>query len=1044
MAAASFPSQKPKWADLSILRQGTLPARAHFLQYTSKGDALSHDSSKAQSVLLSGKWKFDLAGSPFEAPEDITSADFKTTSWKDIDVPGIWQLQGFGKGPQYVNMQYPFHVDPPHPPYENNETGTYVRTFEVPKSFSDQQLRLRFEGVDSSASVFLNGKELGYSQGARNPFEFDVTDAINHSGTNTLGVQVYQFCDGSYLEDQDQWRFSGIFRDVHLVAFPKEHIQDFQVKTLLDEKYEDATLSVSIEVQGSGDVKFELSEPSASTPLAESTQNVKDSKATFEIPVKNPHKWTAETPYLYDLVLTYGKQVIAQRIGFRKIEIKNSIYLVNGQKVVFRGANRHEHHPLLGRAVPYDFMKADLLLMKRHNINAIRTCHQPSDVRLYDLCDELGIWLMDEADVECHGFSQIEEMALPEPERSWPYWDKKLLLNKINGRYTSDNPEWTASYVDRAHQLVSRDKNHPSIVMWSLGNEAFYGSNFQAMYDAIKSVDDTRPIHYEGDLECETVDLYSRMYPSVEEIVSYAEKEGEGEKEKLPLILCEYVHAMGTGPGAIKEYIEAFYKHPSLMGGFEWEWANHGLLTKTADGKDEFYGYGGDFGDVPNDYNFVMDGMLYSDHTPNPGLLEYAKAIEPVQVLGGDVEKIQIVNRYDYIDLGHLRATLTVVGDGLKQEVGEVTIPTVSPGQTAELKLPKLDPSTWKTETYLELAFSLADTTSWAPAGHVVATGQVRVKGPTPFATPAQAPSPLTITTPTKTTLHITAEKSSFTFDLVHGKLTSWLKKSSNTELIHSSRGPELTIYRALTDNDRPQDGADWLTNMVNLASTHSRGLKYTPSSSTSDTHTVTITVESLIAPPVLSWSIATTTTYTISSSGTLKIHIRGLPAGKNLPRTFPRFGFEFAIPTQFDTVEWFGRGPGESYSDFKESQKFGNYKSTVNGLWVLKEFPQETANRTDVRWVELASPSGLLKSRETIKASFGEQNGFSFHASHFETGDVDKATHPFELEKLKKEYVVLRLDGLHHGIGTGSCGPKTREEYALGNGEFEFEVLLE
>ena len=1041
---SSFPVQKPKWADLSIIHENTLPPRSAFYNYTNKPDALTYDPTKSQSVLLSGKWKFHLAPSPFETPEGFIDPGYDVSSWHDIVVPGIWQLQGHGKGPQYVNVQYPFPVDLPNPPFDNNETGCYTRVFEISNAFSDHQLRLRFEGCDSAASVFLNGKELGYSQGSRNPFEFDVTDIVNSSGKNTLAVRVYQYCDGSYIEDQDQWRFSGIFRDVRLIAFPKERIEDFHVRTVLDEKYRDATLSISVDVTGNAELQLQLLDADRQIVVT-SSETAKNGRINFQLQVKDPHKWTAETPYLYHLVLSYGGQVVPQRVGFRKIEIKNGVYMVNGKKVVFRGANRHEHHPQFGRAVPYEFLRNDLLSMKEHNINAIRTCHQPSDPRLYNLCDDLGLWVMDEADLECHGFSIVEEMALPEKYQTLPYEDKKKMLNKINGKWTSDNPVWTDAYVDRARQLVSRDKNHACVVMWSLGNEAFYGRNFQAMYEWIKSYDETRPVHYEGDLEQDTVDVYSKMYPKIEEIVEYAAR---AEKKK-PLVLCEYIHAMGNGPGNIKEYIDAFYQYPSLMGGFEWEWANHGLKTKTADGE-EFYGYGGDFGDIPNDSNFVMDGMLYSDHTPSPGLLEYAKAIEPVQVVEGEDAKVLIINRYDFVSLDHLRCHWSLIGDGFAQEGGELDIPSLSPGNSSELKLPPLDVSSFKSETYIDLSFSLAERTDWASSGHVVARSQIQLKPPVPLPPPttfSSTSSPISLSNPTPTSLQITTPSTTWTFSLAQTRLTSWLKDNSRVELLHNSRGPKITIYRALTDNDRPADGADWLSKHVNLAVSSTRSVTYTHDPSTS---TVTVNTKTRLAPPVLSWSIDTISTYTFTSAGTLRIHVHGTPRGKNLPSTLPRIGLTLALPSTFTKISYFGRGPGESYIDKKLSQHFGNYTATtVDDLWTPYEYPQESSNRTDVRHITLSTsastpPSPTSSNPISMKASFGSQPGFSFQACHYETADVDAATHPHELEKKKKDYVVLRLDARHHGLGTGSCGPKTLEKYALKCQEFEFEVLLE
>lgn len=528
-------------------------------------------------------------------------------------------------------MQSNNRADKIQVPFDDNMTGSYLVEFSVPSNFSNSQLRLRFEGVDSAFHLWLNGKEIGYSQGSRNPSELDITNHVK-DGKNTLAVRVYQWCDGSYIEDQgestpcifqrrrfsfaiDQWWLSGIFRDVFLLAFPKEHIMDFHIQTLLDEQYIDATLSVSVDMEGVKDVSIKLLDSDKFTVIAQDTISASTGSVSFSLDVANPRKWTAEDPYLYHVVLTLGGQVIAQRIGFRKVELKDGLFLVNGKRIVFRGVNRHEHHPTKGRAVGLELLRHDLLLMKKSNINALRTSHQPNDYRLYDLADELGLWLIDEADLECHGFDSIHEVALPPEEQAKSFEEKKVITYGRAGKWLSDNPEWENSYLDRAKQLVQRDKNHASVIIWSLGNEAFYGRNFKAMYKWVKEFDPTRLVHYEGDTEAETTDCHSLMYPKISEIVNFANN-WDGKK---PLILCEFAHAMGNGPGSFKEYIDEFYKHPCLQGGFVWEWANHGLLTKNADGA-EYYGYGGDFGEPVHDYNFVMDGLITSDHTPGKSL----------------------------------------------------------------------------------------------------------------------------------------------------------------------------------------------------------------------------------------------------------------------------------------------------------------------------------------------------------------------------------------------------------------------------------------
>ncbi|KPI35494.1 Beta-galactosidase [Cyphellophora attinorum] len=1049
--SGTFPSKKPDWSNLEVIHRGTLPARAYFHIYNDEASALQAFSSRACTLNLSGTWRFLHSKSPFSAPQGFESPDFDTSSWSDIQVPGHWQLQGWG-APHYTNINYIIPVDPPNVPFDDNQTGSYVRNFTVPPEFVDQQLRLRFEGVDSAFHVYVNGNEVGYSQGSRNASEFDITKFVSHKVDNILAVRVYQWSDASYLEDQDQWRFSGIFRDVALHAFPDFRVEDFYVQTALDDDYKDATLKVNVLTSGTGTLALRLIDPRGQ-PVAAEKKEVTGSSTTFSIKL---FRWATHS----------------QNVGFRRVEIVDGIYKINGRRIVFRGTNRHEHHPSHGRAVPYDFMKRDLLIMKQHNLNAIRTCHQPSDPRLYHLADELGLYIMDEADLECHGFGQIAEAALLKDvkKRDLDFQQRKELTQSSAGSWTSDNPAWKHQYVDRAHQLVSRDKNHPCVVMWSLGNEAFYGCNFQSMYDHIKSIDQTRPIHYEGDFEAKTVDLYSQMYSSVDNIIKFAQVESFTK----PLVLCEFVHAMGNGPGNIKEYIEAFYKYPRLQGGWVWEWANHGLISKDLKTGEEFMAYGGDFGDEPNDYNFILDGLMFSNHTPTPGLTEYAKAIEPVQVLGYEDGTATIVNRYDIVTLDHLGCHAYIVGDGIRHDLGVVEIPSdVQPHTQTHVKLPAFDASQLsRGDIHLQLDFFLREGRSWAPAGHIVASSQLQVRDPQPLLSAlkdTQDPAPQV--EQSAHNLQVTTANSKFTFSLASGRLTSWIKDS--VELIHAQMGPTLTLSRALTDNDRPQDGQ----------------------------------VSARLAPVVLSWSFALTTTYQIHANGAIHITCSGKPEGANLPETVPRIGFEMALPAAFDTVSWYGRGPGESYKDKKLSQHFGNYTSSVDDLFVDYEFPQENGNRTDVRWVELSSSSlaasssaalatatqaantafnaaqGMFKnlsrratdlmspsatqptapeqsptlqpkpaaepstsssSKPSLKASFGAAPGFSFNASHYTSADLEKAKHPFELKPLKRDYVVLRLDADHHGLGTGSCGPKTLDEYALKTAPFEFELVLE
>ncbi|KAJ3989097.1 glycosyl hydrolases family 2, TIM barrel domain-containing protein [Lentinula detonsa] len=1037
-----FPTTQPDWNNLKVLQRNRLPHRASFFSYRNEEDALTYNEALSTAISLNGTWKFYLVNNPLNSPDDFYSPSFDTTAWGNITVPGMWQLQGFGR-PQYTNTVFPFSVSvksdgTPSIPYEGNHTGCYARRFSVPTEWREDLIRLRFEGVDSAFHVFCNGKEVGYSQGSRNPSEFDITSLLHFDSENTLAVRVYQFCDGSYIEDQDQWWLSGIFRDVWLISFPVNHIADIQVQTHLDGDYRNATLTTKVDtITGSSiPVTIKLLEQSQSLMTSKKETDV-TSSTSFTLSVSNPSKWTAETPYLYHLIVRTPHQVIAIRVGFRTTELKDGVFMVNGQPVIFRGTNRHEHHPQFGRSVPHDFLRADLLLMKKHNINAIRTSHYPNHPRLYHLADELGFWVIDEADLEAHGFADIEEAALGPDKDNLRGKERQNFFYDLASKWTTNNPAWEEAYVDRAQQLVYRDKNHPCVTLWSLGNEAFYGRNFQAMYDWIKAYDPTRLVHYEADRKAQTVDILSQMYSSVDTIIAYA----EDPVSTKPLVLCEYVHAMGNGPGAIKEYIDAFYKYPLLMGGFVWEWANHGLLTKTKEGK-PYYAYGGDFGDQPNDGNFVLDGVLFSDHTPTPGLLEYKKAIESVQIISGSENEIEIINRYDFLSLDHLKCEWEIVGDGYVRPGGEVIIPQdIKPGQTAILAIAnEVKMSNLPAEGYLTVKFTLKEATSWAPAGHEVANGQIRLKS---YVFPSQTSSsyistiyktissfntyPFLVTQQDRMLLVI-GPGSKWTFEMTSGHLVSWVKGGKN--MLCSP--PIMDFYRALTDNDRPQDGMQWIEKRLHQTNDHFKSISWKTTHSDAEVSVVT-----RIAPPVFEWSVDTTTTYTFSPSG-VRIKVHGIPQGINVPDTFAHIGLTFQMPPEFNTVRWFGRGPGESYRDKKLSQMFGTWEATIDQLFTNYEFPQENGNRTDVRWVSISS------GEKQLKAIFPFGEGGNFCASHYTTEALDSSRHPFELEEKRLENVVLRLDFAHHGLGTGSCGPKTLDKYALKAEEFSYEVWLE
>ncbi|KAF2630794.1 glycoside hydrolase family 2 protein [Macroventuria anomochaeta] len=1036
MTSGAHPADLPDWNNLKVLHKGTLPVRAYFHNYASEADALTYDVSKSKTHSLSGTWKFEHAYSPFEAPESFEAPSYDTSKWSDIAVPGMWQLQGFGKGPQYTNVQYHIPVDPPNVPFTENETGSYVRKFSVPEDLKSGQIRLRFEGVDSAFHVWVNGKEIGYSQGSRNPDEFDVTPVVDKDGENTLAVRVYQHCDGTYIEDQDQWWLSGIFRDVFLVGFPSEsRIENVFAQSLLDSSYTNAELKVKVSTTGTGKVSVKLLDAENQTIASEEADANTGSTTDFSISVKDPLKWTAESPNLYHLVASLDSaQHVAHRIGFRQVEMKDGLIKVNGKRVVFRGVNRHEHHPQSGRTIPLDFLKRDLLTMKQHNVNAIRTSHQLNDPRLYELADEMGFWVIDEADLECHGFECIADSALDAKERALPFRERQLLTRAKAAEWTTNNPDWTDSYVDRAEHLVKRDQLHPSIIIWSLGNEAFFGQNFKAMYNHIKAYDDSRPIHYEADIYAETMDMYSRMYPPIDEIIKFA----EDKTKTKPLVLCEFIHAMGNGPGNIKEYIDAFYKYPTLQGGFAWEWANHGLLTKDKQTSEEFYAYGGDFDEEVHDGTFVMDGLVNSDHTPNAGLVEYKKAIEPVQLLEFDEKKAKFINRYDFVTLDHLTLQYSTVSEsGAEAKTGSIEIPAgIAAGQTFGIDLPEVGGS--EGEVLLSLSFQLKSGTPWLETGFEVATAQVLVIPTSSLKVSSASGGKLDVDTTSRNIIKITGGKSTWTFNTLHGTLTSWSRDS--TELI--SKAPELDFFRAPTDNDIPQDGWDWNDKKLHLAKPFTRKVEW----SQPGNGELQVTVHQRIAPPVLSWSIDSIILYTFRADGSLSIRVNGIPQGENLPRTLPRIGLVTELPSQFQNVEWFGRGKGESYRDSKLSQPVGKYSvSSVDELWVNYEVPQESSNRTDTRWVKVGDGKrSLLAQFVDVKNDSKDRRTFDFQTTHYRMRDVAEAKHPHELRKKKRDEVVLRLDSEHHGLGSGSCGPRTLDEYALLTEPFKFEILLQ
>jgi beta-galactosidase/evolved beta-galactosidase subunit alpha len=950
------------WENHLLPHRNRLPARACLLP----DDAVS----------LNGVWKFHYAASPAEAP----GPDADASGWAELPVPSCWQMHGYGR-PHYTNHQYPFPVDPPRVLSEN-PTGSYRRSFHVPAEWSGRRVILRFEGVDSFFVLWVNGVEIGMSKGSRLPAEFDIT-AVVRPGQNDLAVRVCQWSDGSYIEDQDMWWFSGIFRDVTLLGLPAAHIWDVAVQAGMDGKW-----SAHVNTVGEGRITARLLAADGKTVARRSGKNIGGQLA-------NPRLWSAEDPYLYTLVLTFAGQTVRVPVGFRTVAIKGRMFYVNGVAVKLKGVNRHEHHPDLGRTMPVSVMIADILLMKRHNVNAVRTSHYPDDPRWYELCDQYGLYLIDECDLETHGFHFLKWQNNPPAV-----------------------PEWEAAFVDRMDRMVRRDRNHPSVIIWSLGNEAHYGANHAAMARHARQLDSTRPIHYEGDYNLRCTDIYSRMYCKLEDcrkILAGKEtlKHWLGaditpeQYGQAPFVLCEYAHAMGNGPGGLKEYWDLIYAHDEFMGAFVWEWIDHGIRKRDAAGR-EFFAYGGDFGDEPHDGNFVCDGLVFPDRQPSPGLLELKKVTEPVKV-EREGDQFRITNRYDFIGLDHLLAGWTVTDAGQVVASGTFKLPAIPARKSKLVTIPFTGNG-----DYLTLQFTLATDNVWGQRGHEVAWAQ--------FALPTKPALRSIVTGPVQVeATTVTGHEFALSFDPHRGVIIDWQWRGQ--KLLQA--GPRLNLWRATTDNDRGWHGGAkaWNENLLHLLQHRLDSFEMTSDGAV---------VRTRIAPPVRGFGIRCEYRYTVAGNGELQIAVHGVPDGE-WPCPWPRIGLAMTLPLAYRQVEWLGRGPGESYRDTKQAQRFGRWQADVDELFTNYVLPQENGNRTDVSWVSFTNLAGL---------GFRARGVPNFSAHRFTPQDLEAARHTNELTP--RNEVIVHLDWQHHGIGTASCGPGPWPEHEFNAQEFRFAVTLQ
>lgn len=999
------------WENHQIDGINRMPARAHFLTFQSKEKALLNNNRYTHAFKnLNGVWKFMFLDAPEYSPEGFFNSDFDVTKMDDITVPGNWQLQGYGKM-HYSDLWYNFPINPPYVPTEN-PTGIYKRTFFVEESYRDKKIIIRFCGVDSAYHLWINGKEVGYSKVARNESEFDITDIIRVGEENDVTVRVYQWSDGTYLEDQDMWWESGIFRDVELIGVPKDGINDYKVIADLDDEYKNGIFKVEAFLRTTKEVNvtFELVDAGENTVFTK-TVVAKEGKACIDEVITDVNHWTAETPYLYKLFMTVEDdgqivEVIPQNVGFRNIRLNGETFLVNGVAIKFKGVNRHDYSPQNGRVVSREEIEKDIILMKQFNINAIRTSHYPNSYYLYDLCDEYGMYLIAETDLECHGF-----------ELTGDY------------KWITDDPSWELAYVSRMTRMIERDKNHPAIIFWSLGNESAFGCNFRKMTDVAHEMDPTRLVHYEGDFDVESADVYSTMYTWIENPKKPYLMKDIIEKSKKPHVHCEYCHAMGNGPGNLKDYQDLVYAHDKLQGGFVWEWFDHGIESFTESGE-KYYRYGGDFGDDPSNKDFCIDGLIMPDRTPSPGLYEYKKVIEPITTTAVDIQKgiINLLSRYDFANLDRFNLVYKVMEDDVILQTGFMAVPSIEARANKDITLP-YDLSAIKVKPgahyYVNISYQLREDTNYASSGHELATAQFEL----PLYKEGIVVRPEGILNVEKehTTLHVKGANFSLDFNLVNGNLMNIVRDGMQV----LSKGPRLTLWRAPISND--MEIIDKLKKVYFLHLEHEVVMNI-------DYHMegniLKVEVDTINSTTNSAWHFKTKYVYTVCPSGDILIDVEGTPSGRVdlAPDMLPRIGVSMHLDKSMEHVRYFGMGPGENYADSKEAAQMGLYANTVDGLFTNYVIPQENGNHMGCKWVSMTNDRGmgLLASTE---------GDFNFSASWYEDKDLDDAKHTCDL--VKRDYIVFNVDYKQNALGTNSCGQWQLDKYRAKFEDFKLSFRL-
>ena len=1000
------------YENLSVLHENTMPARAYYIPASKRMDNLvEHREESDRMQLLNGTWKFQYFNSIYDIQDSFFEKNYDTENFDEIQVPSVWQMAGYDTH-QYTNIRYPFPFDPPYVP-QDIPCGAYVHTFEYSRDEKAPKSFLNFEGVDSCFYVWINGSYIGYSQVSHMTSEFDVTDVLQ-DGTNTVAVLVMKWCDGSYLEDQDKFRMSGIFRDVYILKRPKQAISDYHIKT----RIEDMLAKVEIEMKFYSPLNVKISIEDRNGAVVALGSIAEEGKAVLEI--ASPELWNTENPYLYKLILETENEVIVDHIALRKIEIKDQVIYLNGQKIKFRGVNRHDSDPVTGFTINTEQITTDLTLMKQHNFNAIRSSHYPNAPFFYEMCDKYGFMIIDEADIEAHGPFMIYRKEDTDYNR-FKRWNEKI----------ADDPVWEEAIVDRVKLMVERDKNRFCIVMWSMGNESAYGCNFEKALEWTKNFDPDRITQYESaryrnydeTYDYSNLDVYSRMYPALSEIQEYLDKDGS-----KPFLLVEYCHSMGNGPGDFEDYFQMIQDNDKMCGGFVWEWCDHAIAHGTAENGKTIYAYGGDHGEEIHDGNFCMDGLVYPDRTVHTGLLEYKNVYRPARVISYNKESGELVlhNYMDFDDLkDYVKISYELTQDGLMISKGILPEFSVAPHGEGKTNLKINVPENGK--CYLKLIYHLKKELPLLDEDHILGFDEIEVSKEDTKCKLAEKWIPKTVVdselqvNENDTQIHIKGREFAYTIDKRTALFTE-MKFAGREYLNHPM---ELNIWRAPTDNDM-YIKSEWKKAHYDKAYTRAYTTEVVQGK-----HGVKITSHASVVAETVQKILDVTITWKIEAAGKIDADI-AVTKDNEFP-DLPRFGVRMFLDKKLSAVRYFGMGPQESYCDKHQAASHGLYQANVDDLHEDYIRPQENGSHYDCEYVELNN------SRYGIVAS--AEKAFSFNVSYYTQEELEKKTHNYEL--IESDSVVFCVDYALNGIGSNSCGPVVLEQYRFDDVLFRFQFTL-